>query len=65
MLRIPHYLDSQLIDGGKVVSLTQWPRSNPQKRLLLLRLVLVCQKLSKSYDLGKLGKVIKSYYLTE
>jgi hypothetical protein len=31
MLRIPHYLDSRLTDGGKVVSLTQRPRYTPQK----------------------------------
>jgi hypothetical protein len=31
MLRITHCLDDQLIDGGKVVSLTHRPRSTPQK----------------------------------
>jgi hypothetical protein len=31
MLRIPHYLDSRLTDGGEVVSLTHRPRSTPQK----------------------------------
>jgi hypothetical protein len=31
MLRIPHCLDNWLTDGGKVVSLTHWPRSTSQK----------------------------------
>jgi hypothetical protein len=31
MLRIPHCLDSRLTDGGKVVSPTHRPHSNPQK----------------------------------
>jgi hypothetical protein len=33
MLRIPHSLDSLLTDGDEVVSLTYWPRSNPQKHV--------------------------------
>jgi hypothetical protein len=31
MLRIPHSLDSRLIDGSKVVSLTNWPFFTPKK----------------------------------
>jgi hypothetical protein len=31
MLRIPHWLDNPLIDGGKVVSPTNRPRSTPEK----------------------------------
>jgi hypothetical protein len=31
MSRLPHFLDSQLIDGGKVVSLMQWPSIAPRK----------------------------------
>jgi hypothetical protein len=31
MLRIPHYLNNQLIDGGKVVSPTHQPHFTPQK----------------------------------
>jgi hypothetical protein len=31
MLRIPHYLDNRLTDGGKVVSPTHRPRFTPQK----------------------------------
>jgi hypothetical protein len=31
MLRIPHCLDSQLIDGGKIVSHTHRPHSTPPK----------------------------------
>jgi hypothetical protein len=30
-LRVPHYLDSQLTDGGKVVSHTQQPSFTPQE----------------------------------
>jgi hypothetical protein len=30
MMWIPHCLDSQLRDGCKAVSLTHWPRCNPQ-----------------------------------
>jgi hypothetical protein len=36
MLRIPHFLNSRLGDGGKVVSLTLRPRFTPQKHFLLL-----------------------------
>jgi hypothetical protein len=31
--RIPHCLDSRLTDGGKVLSLTNQPRSTSQKHL--------------------------------
>jgi hypothetical protein len=30
-LRLPHYLDSQLTDGGEVVNLTHLPPFTPQK----------------------------------
>jgi hypothetical protein len=39
-LRIPHYLDIRLIDGGKVVSPTHRPRSTPRNIIFLL-LVLI------------------------
>jgi hypothetical protein len=29
-LRLPHYLDKRLTDGGKVVSLTLWPHFTPR-----------------------------------
>jgi hypothetical protein len=29
--RLPHFLDSRLTDGGKVVSLTRQPRFTPRK----------------------------------
>jgi hypothetical protein len=29
--RIPHFLDSQLTDGGEVVSVTRWLRFNTQE----------------------------------
>jgi hypothetical protein len=31
MLRVPHFLDNRLTDGGEVVSLAGQPRSTPQK----------------------------------
>jgi hypothetical protein len=34
-LRFPHYLDKQLIDGGKVVSPTRLPHVTPQVSLFL------------------------------
>jgi hypothetical protein len=34
-LRVPHYLDIQLIDGGKVVSLTRRPHLTPQENYLI------------------------------
>jgi hypothetical protein len=30
-LRVPHYLDNRLTDGGKVVSLTRRPLFTPQE----------------------------------
>jgi hypothetical protein len=30
-LRLPHFLDSQLTDGGEVVSLMCWPSFTPRK----------------------------------
>jgi hypothetical protein len=29
-LRLPHFLDNRLTDGGEVVSLTRWPPFTPQ-----------------------------------
>jgi hypothetical protein len=34
-LRVPHYLDIRLIDGGKVVSLTHRPRFTAQEYYLI------------------------------
>jgi hypothetical protein len=36
MLRIPHCLDSRLIDGGEVVDLTRRPHAIPQNHFLFL-----------------------------
>jgi hypothetical protein len=36
ILRNPHYLDSWLIDGGKVVSPTHQPHFAPQKHFFFL-----------------------------
>jgi hypothetical protein len=35
MLRVPHYLDNRLKDGGKVVSLTPRLRFAPQENYLI------------------------------
>jgi hypothetical protein len=37
MSRIPHSRDNRLIDGGKIVSPTQQPRSTPQKHYISVR----------------------------
>jgi hypothetical protein len=34
MMSIPHFLDSRLTDGGKVVGSTHWPHSTPQKHYI-------------------------------
>jgi hypothetical protein len=36
MLRITHFLDNRLTDGGEFVSLTRRSRSTPQKHFLVL-----------------------------
>jgi hypothetical protein len=33
-LRVPHFLDNQLKDGGKIVSLTRRPLFTPQENYL-------------------------------
>jgi hypothetical protein len=38
MLWIPQSIDSRLRDGGKVVSLTHWPRSTPHEHYFCYRL---------------------------
>jgi hypothetical protein len=58
MFRIPRYLDSRLIDGGKAVCLTRRTRYTPQKHF--------CWKLSKPLSLvrtGRLDKLVKIIYL--
>jgi hypothetical protein len=35
MLRVPHYLDNQFKDGGKIVSLTHWPCFTRQENYLI------------------------------
>jgi hypothetical protein len=41
ILRLPHYLDKRLIDGGKVVSPTRRPHSTPRFLYFLRYLVLI------------------------
>jgi hypothetical protein len=67
MLRIPHCLDSQITDGGEVVSLTDRPRFTPKKYYFSASGTYFCQKLSKPQGpmrLEGLGKFKnKLYYL--
>jgi hypothetical protein len=64
MFRIPHCLDIRLTDGGKVVSPTHRPRSNPQKQYFSASSIHICQGLSEPQSLvqlkvlGKLKKLI-------
>jgi hypothetical protein len=41
MLRIPHFLDNRLTDGGKFVSPTHSPHFTPQKHYYFYVLVLI------------------------
>jgi hypothetical protein len=62
MLRIPHCPDNQLTDGGEIVSLTCWQRSNPQKfffhfwYLFMLEAELRLERLGKLKKIGKLDR---------
>jgi hypothetical protein len=47
MLRIPHFVDTQLTDGGNVVSPTHRPRSTPQKHYFSASGTHLCQRLSE------------------
>jgi hypothetical protein len=67
MLRIPHYLDNRLTDGGKVVSPTHPPHFTPQKNhYFYVSGTHFCYRLSKPKGLvrpeglGKLKKKITS-----
>jgi hypothetical protein len=52
MLRIPHCLDSRLIDGGKVVSPTHQPHFTPRKHYYFnISGTHFCQRLSKLQSL--------------
>jgi hypothetical protein len=65
MLRIPHWLDNLLTDGGKLVSLTHRLRSTPTK-IFTNVLVLICRTLGKPQGLERaegLGKLIKIIHL--
>jgi hypothetical protein len=63
MLRIPHCLDNQLTDGGKVVDSTHWQRSTSQKHDFSAFDTHFCQRLSKPQGqvqpegLGKVKKI--------
>jgi hypothetical protein len=59
MLRIPHYLDNRLIDGGKVVSPTHRTHFTRQKHYFLMFQVLISVRLSEPQGLVRpegLGK---------
>jgi hypothetical protein len=67
MLRIPHCLDNQLRDGGKVVSPTHQPHFTPQKHYYFyVSGTLFCWRLSKPQGivwpegLGKFKKIASS-----
>jgi hypothetical protein len=52
MLRIPHYLDNRLTDGGKVVSPTHRPHFAPQKHYYFsVSSTHFCQRLSEPQGL--------------
>jgi hypothetical protein len=55
MLRIPHYLDNPLTDGGKVVSPTYRSRSTPEKHYFSAFGTHFCQRLSKPQGLVRLA----------
>jgi hypothetical protein len=57
MFRIPHCLDSQLIDGGKVVSRTHRPRSVPQKHYISDFGTPFCYRLSEPQGPSAAGRV--------
>jgi hypothetical protein len=61
MLRIPHFLDIRLTDGGKVVSPTHQPHFTPQKPYFFnVSCTHFCQRLSKPQGLVRpegLGKI--------
>jgi hypothetical protein len=64
MLRIPHCLDNQLTDGGKVVSPTHPPHFTPLKHYYIyVSGTHFCKRLSKPQDLARpegLGKFKES-----
>jgi hypothetical protein len=52
MLRIPHFLDNQLTDGGKVVSPTHRPHFTPQNHYYFyVSGIHFCYRLSKPQGL--------------
>jgi hypothetical protein len=56
MLRIPHCLDNRLIQGGKVASPKQRPRSTSQKHFSAPD-THFCQRLSKPQGHGTAGEI--------
>jgi hypothetical protein len=56
MLRIPHCLDNRHTNGGKVVSLTHRPLSDPQKHYLYASDTHFCKGLSEPQGLVRLER---------
>jgi hypothetical protein len=64
MLRIPHWLDSQITDGSEVPSPMQQPRSTPPETLFFCSWYNFCLRLSKPQGLERpeaLGKLKKTH----
>jgi hypothetical protein len=59
MVRISHFLDSRLIDGGKIASLTHGPRSTPKKHHFSG--THFCLRLNKSQGLVRLEGLGNSF----
>jgi hypothetical protein len=64
MLRIPHCLDSQLTDGGKVVSPTHQPHFTPQKHYFSASGTHLCYRLSEPQGLVRPGGLDKLKKIT-
>jgi hypothetical protein len=56
MLRIPHFLDNQLTDGGKVANLKHRSRSAPRNIIFLL-LALILLEAEQTPGSSAAGKI--------
>jgi hypothetical protein len=62
-LRLPHYLDKWLIDGGKVVSPTRQPHFTPRFFYFFLKIpgTHFCQRLSRPQSHNAAGRIRSIY----